>query len=210
MPYERRNWREALSLSKVNFVIRILTISDIFMLSAFGLVSPILSIFYLQNIHGAGIETAGLASTIYLLTRSLCQLPVAHFIDKIKGERDDVFIMVVGSFLTSFVPLLYIVIRTPAQLYLTQFFYGLAQACTYPSWLALFTRHIDRDKTGLEWGIYYTLTDLSGAAVAAVGGILAQRLGFAPLFVVVSIISFFGAGWLLALRFEMDRERKSS
>ena len=196
-------------MKKVNPVVRLLTISDIFMLSAFGLISPILSIFYLRNIPGAGIETAGIASTIYLLTRSLFQLPVAHLIDRIRGERDDIFVMVIGSFFTSLVPLCYIAAHSTAHIYLIQFFYGLSQAMTYPSWLAIFTRHIDRDKAGLEWGMYYTLTDLSGATVAALGGIMAQKLGFAPLFVVVSIVSFFGAGWLLALRLEMDGEKKN-
>jgi len=42
---------------------------------------------------------AGLASTVYLITKSIFQIPVARVIDKKKGERDDFWFMIVGSLL---------------------------------------------------------------------------------------------------------------
>ena len=198
----RKNLRDHFSL-KVSSVVRTLTISDIFILSGFGLIAPIFSIFLDTKIEGANLEMVGIASMIYLLTKSLGQLPVAQVIDRLKGEDDDFWLMVIGSLATSLVPLLYLLARTPVHIYAIQFVYGLSQAMTFPSWMAIFTRHIDSDKEGVEWGAYYTLTDLFGAGAAAIGGAVAYHLGFAPLFVVVSVMSFFGSGWLLLVRKNM-------
>ena len=176
----RKNWREFLKIES-NWVIKTLTISDIFILSGFGLISPIFAVFITDQIEDGSVEVAGLAAMIYLLTKSLGQLPFAQIIDKIRGEKDDFWSMFIGSIATSLVPLFYLFARKPIHVYSIQFFYGLAQALTFPSWMAIFTRHVDARREGTEWGIYYTLTDLSGAGAAAIGGLIANYFGFAPL-----------------------------
>lgn len=193
---ERKNWREFLHL-ETNIVIRTLTLSDVFILSGFGLVSPIFAVFLTQNIKGGSVEVAGLASMIFLLTKSIGQLPAAEIIDKIRGERDDFWAMLVGSIATSFIPLLYLLARAPIHIYLIQFLYGASQAFTFPSWMAIFTRHVDHKREGIEWGIYYTLVDVASAGSAAIGGVIANTLGFTPLFVSISAFSLVGSGWLL-------------
>ena len=203
------NWKSLITL-KTNEVIRILTISDLFVLSGFGLIAPIFAIYLTDNIHGGNIEVAGIAATIFLLTRSLGQLPAAYIVDKIKGEKDDYWALIIGSMITSLVPLLYIIAKTPAHIYIIQLIYGLSQALTFPSWLAIFTRHIDKQKEGFEWGVYYTVTDLGGAAVAAIGGVVAQSFGFKPLFLAVSILSFIGSIWLIYIRKYMFTSRQQS
>jgi len=64
---------------------------------------------------------------------------------------------------------------------------------TFPSYMAIFTRHIDKKKEGTEWGIYFTFTDLIGAALAIVGGYVATTQGFPTLIVAVVVVSFVGA-----------------
>ena len=61
-------------------------------------------------------------------------------------------------------------------------------------------RHVGHNREGVEWGIYSTLTDLGGAAVAGIGGYLAANFGFNNLFVIVSIASFVGSFWLIAVK----------
>lgn len=201
---ERRSWREIVDV-RVNPVVRTLCVSDIFILSGFGLIAPIFAVYLTNGIEGGNLQVVGLASTIYFLARALGQLPVAQLIDRFKGEKDDFSAMIIGSIAVSIVPLLYLIARTPGHIYLIQLFYGLSSALTVPSWLAIFTRHIERDKEGQAWASYYTLVSLSGAAVASIGGIVANYMGFAPLFIMVSILSFVGSGWLLFVREEMKR-----
>ena len=199
MHLTHRNWRAVFSL-KVNDVVRTLTISDFFILSGFGLIAPIFAVFLTDNIEGGSVEVVGIAATIFLLTRSLGQIPVAYVIDKIKGENDDFQSLVIGSIISSFVPIMYIFARNPWHIYIIQLIFGFSQALTYPSWYAIFTRHVDNHKEGFEWGVYSTLTDLGGAAVAGIGGYVALTYGFTPLFITVSIMSLIGSFWIYFIK----------
>lgn len=136
---------------------------------------------------------AGIAAGIYLFSRSILQIPSAHLIDKIRGEKDDFWFMFIFTILIAVIPLLYLVISTPLQLYAVQFILGLFTAVTFPAYMAMFTRHIDKGKEGTEWGIYFTLTDLTSAALAIVGGFVAMSAGFPTLIVAVVVLSLIGA-----------------
>src|SRR3989344_2064347 len=170
-------------LLDINPVIRFLILSDTVLIGAAGLLGPIFALFIEEFIQGGNEAIAGLAAGIYLFTKSLMQIPVAHIIDKVRGEKDDFWLMFVFTLLIAFTPLLYLFINTPMQLYIVQFILGLFSAFTYPSYMAIFTRHIDKTKEGTEWGIYFTLTDLISAAFAAVGGYIAVSEGFPTLII---------------------------
>jgi len=199
----KKNWKNYFGLRKINVVIRILTVSDVIIISSFGLVSPIFAIFVTNTIKNGGVEVAGLAAGIYLITRSIFQIPLGILIDKIKGEKDDFWAMLIGSILFSIVPLFYLIVSTPLQLYVVQFAYGIATALAIPSWYAIFTRHIDKNYEGVEWGTYQTFVDLGAAGTAFLGGFLAHKFGFSPLFVLVSVISLIGSLFLLGVRKKM-------
>jgi len=200
----KRNLRKKLTDHKI---IRTLILSDIFILSGFGLISPVLAVFFTEQIRGGSLGVAGLASTIFLLVKSCLVLPIARFLDQTKGEKDDFYAMILGSTLTSLVPFSYLIIREPIQLYAVQMFYGLGEALSYPSWLAIFTRHVCNKKTGFTWGLYYTLTDVGGAITAGIGGMLADYLGFRPLFVLVGTLSLVGSSVLLLFYKEIRKSR---
>ena len=179
-------------VSFVNKIIRILFLGDIMFFSAFGLIGPIFAIFVTNQIAGATIATVGFAATINLLTKALAQMPVARYIDRHKGEKDDFFFMVVGSTLISIVPFIYLFIETPLHLYMAQVILGIGGALTNPGWFAIFTRHIDKGKEGTEWTLENVGIGLVSAGAAALGGIMAERLGFSNLFLIVGILSLVG------------------
>ncbi len=180
-------------LQDINPVIRFLIISDTVLSGAAGLIGPIFALFIEGFIKGGNAAVAGIAAGIYLFTKSVLQIPIAHLIDKIRGEKDDFWIMFIFTILIAFIPLLYLIIDTPLQLYLIQFALGFLTAFTFPTYMAIFTRHIDKEKEGTEWGVYFTLTDLTSAALAAIGGYIATAQGFPALIIAVVAISFIGA-----------------
>jgi DHA1 family multidrug resistance protein-like MFS transporter len=187
-------------LRDVNPVVRFLIISDTVVIGAAGLLGPIFALFVEDFIVGGNEAVAGVAAAIFLFTKSIMQIPVAHVIDKIKGEKDDFWFMFIFSCLAALVPLAYLFIDTPMQLYIVQFFLGLFVAFTFPTYMAMFTRHIDKKKEGTEWGIYFTLVDLTSAAFAAVGGYMAAAEGFNTLIIVVVVLSLFGSLLLYPIR----------
>lgn len=184
----------------INPVIRFLIISDTVIVGAAGLLGPVFALFIEDFIQGGNAAVAGLSAGIYLFTKSILQIPIAHFIDKIRGEKDDFWLMFTFTTLIAFVPLLYLIINTPFQLYIVQFILGFFAAFTFPTYMAIFTRHIDKEKEGTEWGIYFTLTDLTGAMFAAIGGYVATTQGFPVLIITVVIISFIGSLFLWTIK----------
>lgn len=191
-----RKMPRSISMKKINPVIKILTISDIMMMGAVALLSPVFAVFVTDTIEGGSVETVGIAMAIYAVTKSVFQLPIAWLIDKVKGEKDDFWFMLVGSVLGSLIPILYIFIDTASELYWVQFAYGLIIAATYPTWLAIFTRHIDSEREGTEWALYQTMVDFSTAVFAFLGGFLALHFGFNNLFLLTAICNFIGAIFL--------------
>ncbi len=165
---------------------------DIMFFSAFGLIGPIFAIFVTQQIIGATVVTAGFAATINLLTRALLQMPVARYIDRHKGEKDDFLFMVAGSTLISVVPFIYLFIQTPVHLYIAQVILGIGGALANPGWYAIFTRHIDKNQESTEWTLENVGVSLAAAGAAAIGGLMAENFGFHNLFLIVGILSLIG------------------
>lgn len=187
-------------LKDINPVIRFLIISDTVLIGAAGLLGPIFALFIEEFIIGGNEMVAGIAAGVYLFSRSIFQIPIAHFLDKVRGEKDDFWFMFLFTLVIAVIPLFYLVISTPIQLYLVQFALGLLTAFTYPAFMAIFTRHIDKHKEGTEWGVYFTLSDVVSAALAVVGGYLASSSGFPSLIVVVVILSIIGGLLLWPIR----------
>ena len=102
--------------------------------------------------------------------------------------------------LASTAPIAYLFINTPLELYIVQFMLGIFTAFTYPTYMAIFTRHIDKNKEGTEWGVYFTLTDLFSAVLGALGGYSASVKGFVPLIIGVSVMGFVGSALLFPIK----------
>jgi MFS family permease len=180
-------------LKDINPVIRFLIISDTILIGASGLLGPIFALFIEGFIIGGNEAVVGLAAGIYLFTKSTLQIPIAHLIDRIRGEKDDFWLMFICTLVIALIPLFYLIINTPLQLYLVQFILGLFTAFTFPTYMAIFTRHIDKEKEGIEWGMYFTFTDLTSAVLASVGGFLATTQGFPTLIIAVVVVSIIGS-----------------
>ena len=184
---------------QVNLVIKILILSDFLVWSSYQLLAPIFALFITDKIHGS-IEVVGIASAIYLITKSVCEIPVGAYIDRSKSERDDLYTALAGTFLTALVYFLYIFINSVWQLYTLQILMGVSAALAFPGWYAIFTRHVDEGKTGLEWSLYDVLLGVGMAGAAALGGFLAGAFGFNVLFALVGLFTIFGSLLLLVIK----------
>jgi hypothetical protein len=122
-------------LKGIKPVIRLLIISDTVIIGAAGLLGPILRFLLRILLSGGNAAVAGLAAGIYLFTKSILQIPIANFIDKVRGEKDDFRLMFICTILIALIPLLYLVIDTPLQLYFVQFILGSFTAFTFPTYL---------------------------------------------------------------------------
>jgi len=190
-------------MPRINKVIKIFISSDVFFNAGWGLLAPVFAIFILENIRGGSPKTAGLAAMIYWLTKSCLEIPIGRYLDKNHGEKDDFYFMVLGIALTGIVPFGYLISSQAWHIYLCQFIYGLGMAMAIPPWYAVFTRHIDKGREAFEWGFESTALGFSAGAAGAVGGFLAEIIGFKFIFVFVGGFTFLAAILLCFIRKEL-------
>ena len=71
----------------MNRTMKLLLLSDIFVLTGFGLIQPILAIYINDGgVTGGTMLTAGLASALFMFTKSMVQLPFGHYVDRQPGK----------------------------------------------------------------------------------------------------------------------------
>lgn len=194
--------------SKINKVVMTMVYSDFLMVWGAGFLSPIFAVFIVKDIEGGSLAVIGFAVAIFWIVKSLVQIPVSLYADRIRGELDDYWLMIIGSFASAIVPLLYFSFAAHVwHIYLIQVINGVANGLYVPTWLAIFTRHIDKHKESTEWMIHSNLIGLGFAVSAALGGVLADKFGFRVVFILVSAALFLGTIVLMLVRSGIDGDR---
>lgn len=175
---------------KINNIIKILIAVMTFVSAADGMAAPVFAIFVTQKIEGADLTTIGYAVAIYWVTKSILQIPISRYLDRTKGENDDLFAMMIGVFMFAMVYILYVFARTKFDLYLLQGLLAFGGALFIPPWYATFTRHVDKFEISFEWSLNSGLLGVGVAVAGALSGIIATQYGFNTLFVIAAGINF--------------------
>ena len=184
---------------KINRVIRTLVTSDFLLISGFAVFGPIFAVFITQEIEGGTLAIIGFTAAVFQIFKSSFQIPIANYLDKNHGEKDDFYSLMIGSFLVSIVPFLYIFASKPIHLYIVNAIYGLGAAFAIPPWNAIFTRHIDKMHESTEWAVESVAIGIGAASAAALGGIIAEKFGFETVFLVAGVVAVGGAATLLKI-----------
>ncbi len=184
----------------INKTIRTLILSDFLLHSGWGLIGPIFAIFIIGRIEGGSLPAVGFVAASYWLVKSISQPFIAHFADVKKGEADDFKILIFGMVIANLVPLGYIMASQLWHIFALEIVRGLAMACVVPSWLGIFTRHIDKGWEAFSWSIQSTGVGFAAAFAAAFGGITAALLGFRVVFVLVSCFGLISTYCLYSIK----------
>lgn len=184
---------------KLNYVVTTLILSDLFLFFALGLLSPIFAIFILDDVPGSTLATIGTASALYWVARVTSVLPISKLLDRLKGEKDEFYAVVIGTYALALIPLLYIFVTDVRHIYMIEFVKGIAGALAVPAWRILFTKFVDRKMVGLGWSLEDVGVGLATASSAYVGAVFAENFGFKVLFILVSGIGVVAATFLTRL-----------
>ncbi len=195
-------------LKNINKVVKMMILSDFFINGAFGSFAPIFAIFITNQIEGGSVKVVGLASATYWIVKSIIQLPIAKFLDKVDGEITQFWAVFWGYLLSGLVPIAYIFVSKPWHLYLTEAFLGICMAWAVPAWYSLFTRHVDKWRVSFEWSLESVFSvGLATSIATALGGYLADRYGFKSLFLGAGILSVLSTFLLLSLKKEFSHKK---
>lgn len=174
-----------------------MVLSDLIMYSGWGLITPILAVYILAKIEGGNVQVAGIAVGIYWVIKALVQVPLAHWLDKNHGEKDDYYSLVGGITLASLIPIGFIFATLPWHIYGLQIIRAIGMAMVVPSWAGIFTRHIQKKREAFCWGLDSSAIGIGAGIGGIVGGIVANAFGFVPIFIAVSLFGFISAVLLL-------------
>ncbi len=181
----------------MNRTMKLLLLSDIFVLTGFGLIQPILAIYINDGgVTGGTMLTAGMASALFLFTKSMVQLPFGHYVDKQSSKSKW---LILGTLLMAAVPIIYVSASSIYHIYLAEMIYGLGSGLAYPTWLGLWSANLDKGRESFQWSVYSTSTGLGTAATGAGGAALASQAGFFATFIVAGLLCLLGCLALIAM-----------
>lgn len=184
---------------KVSKLIRNYIFVDLAINAAWGFLGPIFPIFIIDKISGATLGTVGLAAAIYLIIKSAVQLPIANFLDKIEGEKDDFYALVVSLILSSFTAFAFLAVRSLTALYLVQAIHAIAFAIYTPAWSGVFSRHLDKSRYSFDWSLDSTAIGFAAGISGLIGGLLANWFGYSVVFILVGIFSLISIIFLITI-----------
>lgn len=191
----------------MNKVIKFLLLGDTVIFTGFGLAAPILAIFVADQVVGGSIFTAGIASALFFIVKAFIQVPFSRYID----AHDDVKALrwlLGGTFLIVIVPFIYMISNHIYWIFLAQIIYGIGLGFYSPSWLGIWSTHLDEGHESFEWSTQSGITGLGSAMTALIGAAIAQYVGFRITFLLAGIIVFLGGSVLIALSHQKVRRGK--
>ncbi len=177
----------------INKIVFFLIKADFFFFSALGFVAPIFAVFLTEKLKDGSIEVAGFAIAIYWITKSIFEIPIAKFLDKKKGERDDLMFLVSGYFVVGLIHFGYTQATLSWHIYILEALYAVAMAIAMPGWSAIFTRHIDKGREGFEWSIEHVTYSIGTGITGALSGIFVSKYGFNAVFMIAGVVAIIGS-----------------
>lgn len=173
-------------------VISALIFADLALLAGWGLVAPIMSVFIMERIAGGTLAAIGAAVAVFWFTRAILQVPIATYLDRSTGERNDFHALVMGLVIAAIGAFLLPLATTMTHIYLIEFIHAVGYSFYIPAWSAVFTHHVDPEHTALEWALDRSVGGIATGASGLLGGIVASAYGFNWVFIAAGILSLFG------------------
>jgi MFS family permease len=183
---------------KVGRLVKYFVISDFFLLSGWGLIDPVFSVFIVQRVVGGTLLAVGIAAAIYWILRSVLQVPIAEYLDRTPGEHDDFMALVGGLLLVGISAIAMCWVTQLWELYVIHAIHAIAFALYYASWPTIFSRHLDKDKIALDWSLDSAASGIGAGVTGFLGGVIAGTLGYDVVFVAAGILAFIAAFVLIA------------
>jgi MFS family permease len=184
---------------KVGRVVKYFIIADFFLLAGWGFIDPIFSVFIVQKLPGGSLATVGIAAAIYWILKSIVQIPVANYLDRTEGEKDDLMALIGGLLLVGVSAIAMSWVTTVWELYAIHAVHAIAFAFYFASWPTIFSRHLDKDRVSFDWSLDSAAVGIASGVTGFLGGIIAENWGFTLVFVLAGLLAFVAALILFAV-----------
>ena len=153
-------------------------------LFAGSLLGPLYAIFVEKITRG--IFPITLSWSMFLISTTIFTILVAKIGDRIKEKE---YLLMLGYVIRAVVWFSYIFIQDFYILLLAQFILGIGEATGTPAFDAIFAEHLDKGKHIFEYSQWKVISNIVLAIGTVLGGLIAERFGFSPLFFFMSILA---------------------
>jgi predicted MFS family arabinose efflux permease len=136
-------------------------------------------------------------AAVYWIIKGLLQIPIALFLDKTDGEKDDFYAIIFGLMVSAVASFSLMMVTQMWQVYIVETVRAVGFAMYVPAWTAIFSRHLDKDHTAFDWAVQNSTISFGVGIAGLAGGIVASYAGFKFVFLMVGLLSLTSAGLLL-------------
>lgn len=178
-----------------NKALRILLITNGFILLAGAMLAPIYALF-VDSIGGSLLD-AGLTGAFFALAAGVTTIIAGKYADRKKRPE---FIVATGYTIMGVGFILFMFVNNIWFLFFVQMLIGFAEALYSPAFDALYSHHLSPKKAGREWGAWEATHYFSMAIGAALGGLIASVFGFIGIFFTMAVLCFLSAGYIFHLK----------
>jgi MFS family permease len=148
-----------------------------------GMLGPLFAIF--TERVGGDVLDVSLAWATYLIVAGLLYIVVGNLTDKFNNKER---VMVVGYAINALFTFGYLLVSAPWHLFIVQAGLGLAMAMATPTWYALYAKHENKKRGGLQWGLAGGMAHIMTGLAIIVGGLIVNYISFTALFVTMGSI----------------------
>jgi sugar phosphate permease len=177
-----------------NRAIKILLGVNAAVLFAGAMLSPIYAI-YVEKVGGDLLD-ASIAVGIFAFITGVVSLISGYYTDKVKQNE---LIIALGFMILGIGYFFYLLVDSVWSLFYVQVVIGIGQAISSPSYDAVYSKHLDGNKSGRQWAAWESMAYITTAAGAIIGGIIATKFGFNSVFVIMSSLSLLSALYIYVL-----------
>jgi multidrug resistance protein len=173
----------------------ILLLSLVVVALGFGILTPILPIFAQQRL-GIDLATTGWMYALFAVSFTLFMLPAGYWADRV-GRKP---LIVGGIVIFGVTTLLLAFISEAWQFGVLRFVEGFGAAIVTPASFALTVDIVPENRRGVAMGTEATAELLGALGGPALGGYLAEFLGFNAPFYVAAVLAFVCASLVMLIR----------
>jgi len=148
-----------------------------------GMLGPLFAVF--AGRLGGDVLDIAWAWALFLIISGSLQILVGRLSDRWgKPER----LMMLGFLINTLFTFAYILVRTPAHLFIVTAGLGLASALATPTWNALYDKHSFALIRGTEWGLADGAGEIVTGVGLLIGGLIISHYSFTLLFLVMGSV----------------------
>jgi len=182
-------------MDSINKPLKILLTTNALILISGYMLGPIYAIF-VERVGGDLLD-ASVAGGIYALVAGLVTILSGKYADRIKENE---LVIVLGYLIVSLGFISFLWVNSIYSLFLVQAIIGFGEAIYSPAFDAVYSKHLDGKKSGLQWGAWESMNYFVASLGAFLGGILATYFGFEILFIIMFTLSITSALYILSLK----------